>query len=181
MRPATLALLILACGSCDRDHGSVETTRNDLCSGGWWRGWTDAKLAVSDRTPGGSPIIVCDEKGNTPLHLVLSAEGTLSEDGFYATAAIVRAGADLFAVNGAGENAMTLAEGRFRRMLARWDADMEKLCHGVDVMDEAVQRERWENSLYYLIRTDSGLETLEEVRDRTNARREQLPSCVAQK
>ena len=91
------------------------------------------------------------------------------------------AGADLYAVNGAGESAMTLAEGRFQRMLARWDADMEKLCHGVDVMDEAVQRERWENSLYYLIRTDSGLETLEEVRARTNARREQLPSCVEQK
>ena len=37
-------------------------------------------------------------------------------------------------------------------------------------MDEAVQRERWENSLYYLVRTDSGLETLDEVRERTNAR-----------
>ena len=90
-------------------------------------------------------------------------------------------GADLFAVNRAGESAVTLAEGRFQRMLARWDRDLERLCQGVDVMDEAVQRERWENSLYYLVRTDSGLETLDEVRERTNARRERLPSCVTGK
>ena len=73
---------------------------------------------------------------------------------------------------------MTLAEERFQRLLARWDHDFEKLCDGVDVLDDAVERERWENSLYYLLRTDSGLETLEEVRARTNARRERLPNCA---
>ena len=82
------------------------------------------------------PNAVCDDDGNTPLHLALSAEGILSENGFYTIAAIVRSGADLFAVNAAGESALTLAEGRFRRMLARWDRDMEKLCEDVDVMDQ---------------------------------------------
>ena len=182
MRLATFALLMLVCGSCDRDHGgNLATTRHGLCSEGWWRGPTGPEMAMSGRIPGGSPNIVCDKEGNTPLHLVLSVEEVLSEDGFYATAAIMRSGADLFAVNRAGESPVTLAEGRFQRLLARWDADMEQLCQGVDVMDRAVQRERWENSLYYLIRTDSGLETLEEVRERTNARRERLPSCVTQK
>ena len=32
--------------------------------------------------------------------------------------------------------------------------------------------------MYYLVRTDSGLETLEEVRARTNARRERPPDCA---
>ena len=185
MRPATLAFLILVLGSCERDHGGrVENTRNGLGSGGRWPGFTDPEVAASARAPGGSPDTAPDEPGNTPLHLALSVEGILSEDGFYAAAAVVRSGgsgADLFAVNRAGESAVTLAEGRFQRMLARWDRDLERLCQGVDVMDEAVQRERWENSLYYLVRTDSGLETLDEVRERTNARRERLPSCVTGK
>ena len=179
MRPATLALLILACASCHRDHGGrVETTRDGPCSEAWWRGSVEPELARTARIPEARPNTVCDEKGNTPLHLALRVEGILSKNGFYATAAIVRSGADLFAVNSAGESAVTLAEGRFQRMLARWDRDMEKLCQGVDVMDEAVQRERWENSLYYLVRADSGLETLEQVRERTNARRERLPRCA---
>ena len=179
MRPASLALLILVCGSCHRDDGGrVENIRDSLCSEAWWRDLAKPGVAVSARTPGGSPNVVCDAEGNTPLHLALSAGGIFSQDSFYATAAIVRSGADMFAVNRAGESAVTLAEARYQRMLTRWDKDMERLCHGVDVMDETVQRERWENSLYYLVRIDSGLETLEEVRERTNVRRERPPSCV---
>ena len=179
MRPVTLvALSVLLCVSCDRDHRRLENVRDDLCSRGWWRDVTRPEVVQRAQAYGVRPNAVCDDDRNTPLHLALSAEGILSENGFYTIAAIVRSGADLFAVNTAGESALTLAEGRFRRMLARWDRDMEKLCEDVDVMDQAVQRERWENSLYYLVRTDSGLETLEEVRERTNARRERLPGCA---
>ena len=179
LRPAAFALLFLVCGSCGPDHdGRVENTRNALCSESWKRNFTDSEVATSVPTPRGSPNTVCDEEGNTPLHLALSVEGVLSENGYYAIAGLIRSGADLFAVNRAGESAVTFAERRFQRMLARWDRDLEKLCQGVDVMDEAVQRERWENSLYYLVRTDAGLETLEEVRGRTNARRERMPSCA---
>jgi hypothetical protein len=69
--------------------------------------------ARSSRIPEAGPNIVCDEKGNTPLHLALRVEGILSENGFYATAVIVRSGADLFALNSAGENAVTLVEVAF--------------------------------------------------------------------
>ncbi len=173
-----LALSILLCVSCDRDQRRSENARDDLCSRSWWRDVARPEVVQTGRTHGVGLNAVCDNEGNTPLHLALSAEGILSEDGFYAIAEIARSGADLFAVNMAGESAVTLAEARFQRMLARWDRDMQKLCEDVDVMDQAVQRERWENSLYYLVRTDSGLETLEEVRARTNARRERLPGCA---
>ena len=178
VRPVVLALSILLCISCDRDHRRPENVRDDLCSSSWWRDVARAEVVQRAQAYGVSLNAVCDDEGNTPLHLALSAEGILSEYAFYAIAEIVRSGADLFAVNTAGESSVILAEARFQRMLARWDRDMEKLCEGVDVMDQVVQRERWENSLYYLVRTDSGLETLEEVRERTNARRERLPGCA---
>ena len=169
---------MLLCVSCDRDHRRLENVRDDLCSRSWWGRVTRSEVVQQGRTHGAGLNAVCDDEGNTPLHLALSAEGILSEHGFYTIAAITRSGADLFAINTAGESAVTLAEARFQRMLARWDRDMEKLCEDVDVVDQVVQRERWENSLYYLVRTDSGLETLEEVRERTNARRERLPGCA---
>ena len=144
----------------------------------WWRDVTAADVEAAVRAHRIGVDAACDEAGNRPVHLALSVEGILSEDGFHGAAALIRAGAELSAVNGAGESAVTLAERRFQRMLTRWDADLAKLCRGVDALDEAVRRERWENSMYYLVRTDSGLETLEEVRTRTNARREKPPDCA---
>lgn len=179
-RPTTLALLILLCGCHGRDQvEDPERAQDDLCSRRWWRDVTEAEVAAVVRVRGISVDAACDEEGNTPVHLALSEAGILSEGGFLGAAVLVRTGADLFAANRAGESALTLAESRFERMLTRWDADLQKLCHRVDVMDQAVQRERWENSMYYLVRTHSGLETLEEVRARTNARRERLPDCAA--
>ena len=144
VRPVTLALSVLLCVSCDRDRRLPENVRDDLCSRSWWRHVTRSEVVQQGRTHGVGLNAVCDDEGNAPLHLALSAEGILSEDGFYAIAAIARSGADLFAVNTAGESAVTLAEGRFQRMLARWDRDMQRLCEDVDVLDQAVQRERWE-------------------------------------
>lgn len=178
MRAAAVAVAmgLGACAGGADDVGST-VTFGDVCSTSWWRGDGGSVGRAAAPEEGFDVNAACDSEGNTPVHLALSRDGIFTEREFSATARVVRAGADLFAVNGAGEDAVTLAEDRFRRLLARWDGDVEKLCDGIDVLDEAVRRERWENSLYYLIRTDSGLETLEEVRARTNARRERLPSC----
>lgn len=177
MRVPTFVFFVLLC-ACQGPEESPRPALHELCSRGWWRNATQAEVEATVRSHGGSVNAACDERGNRPVHLALSVEGILSEDGFRGTAMLIRAGAELSAVNRAGESAVTLAEARFRRMLARWDAAVEKLCRGIDVMDQAVQRERWENSMYYLVRTDSGLETLEEVRTRTNARRERPPDCT---
>ena len=177
-RAAALAVAmgLVACSGALDDVGST-VIFGDVCSTSWWRGDGGSVDRAAAPARGFDVNAACDGEGNTPVHLALSRDGIFTEREFSATARVVRAGADLFAVNGAGESAVTLAEDRFQRLLARWDGDLEQLCAGIDVLDEAVQRERWENSLYYLIRTDSGLETLEEVRARTNARRERPPSC----
>ena len=181
VRVGALAMVVgVGVGGCyvvGEEAGSTVVPA-EACSNGWWSG-----DVASDSGSAGPAAVVhvnthCDAEGNTPAHLALRRERIFTEREFNATAGIVRAGADLFAVNGDGASAVTLAEDRFQRLLARWDEDLEKLCNGVDVLDEAVARERWENSLYYLIRTDSGLETIEEVRARTNARRERLPDCA---
>lgn len=178
MRVAALAV-VMGLGACAGvvDESGSTVTFGAVCSTSWWRGDGETVGRAAAPAQGIDVNAACDSEGNTPVHRALSRDGIFTEREFTATARVVRAGADLFAVNGAGENAVTLAEDRFQRLLARWDRDLGKLCDGIDVLDEAVQRERWENSLYYLIRTDSGLETLEEVRARTNARRERLPSC----
>ena len=178
MRAAGLAAAMgfVACTGVVDDLDST-VTFGDVCSASWWRGDGASVDRAAAPAQGFDVNAACDGEGNTPVHLALSRDGIFTEREFTAAARVVRAGADLFAMNGAGENAVTLVEDRFQRLLARWDRDLEKLCDGIDVLDEAVQRERWENSLYYLIRTDSGLETLEEVRARTNARRERPPSC----
>ena len=179
MRRAMFAVVVLLCGCHgQRQEGGVGQAHDDLCSREWWRDVTAAEVETTVRAHGIGVDAACDEAGNRPVHLALSVEGILSENGFHGTAALIRAGAELSAVNGAGESAVTLAERRFQRMLMRWDADVAQLCRGVDVLDEAVRRERWENSMYYLVRTDAGLETLEEVRTRTNARREKPPDCA---
>lgn len=179
MRPATFMFVILLCGcqGWGREEGIAQAEAR-LCSRQWWRDVTAAEVEATLRVHGVSVNAACDEEHNRPVHLALSVDGILSEGGFLGTAVLVRAGANLWAVNEVGESAVTLAERRFQRMLTRWGADLEKLCRRVDVMDQAVQRERWENSMYYLVRTDSGLETLEEVRARTNARRERPPDCA---
>ena len=177
MRLATFLLFALLC-ACQGWEEGLGRAQHELCSREWWRNAAEAEVEATVRSHGDSVNAACDDQGNRPVHLALSVEGILSEDGFHGTAMLIRAGAELSAVNRAGESAVTLAEDRFRHMLARWDAAVEKLCQGIDVMDQAVQRERWENSIYYLVRTDSGLETLEEVRTRTNARRERPPDCT---
>lgn len=179
VRPATFIFVILLCGcqGSGREEG-IAQPQDRLCSREWWRDVAAAEVEATLRVPGVGVNAACDEENNKPVHLALSVDGILSEGGFHGTAILVRAGADLSAVNEAGESAVTLAERRFQRMLTRWDVDLEKLCRRVDVMDQTVQRERWENSMYYLVRTDSGLETLEEVRARTNARRERPPDCA---
>ena len=179
VRPATFMFVILLCGckgSGREEH--IAPAQDRLCSREWWRDVTAAEVEATLRVQGVGVNTACDEENNKPVHVALSVDEILSEGGFHGTAILLRAGADLSAVNEAGESAVTLAERRFQRMLTRWDADLEKLCRRVDVMDQTVQRERWENSMYYLVRTDSGLETLEEVRARTNARRERPPDCA---
>ena len=179
VRPATFMFVILLCGCQGRGREEgISQAQDQLCSRGWWRDVTATEVEATLRVQGVSVNAACDDEDNKPAHLALSVEGILSESGFHGTAILVRAGADLSAVNEAGESAVSLAERRFQRMLRRWDADLEKLCRRVDVMEQTVQRERWENSMYYLVRTDSGLETLEEVRARTNARRERPPDCA---
>ena len=180
VRAVALAMVVGAgVGGC---YGVKEEARStvmpaEMCSSSWWSGDIESDSGAGAPAPVMDVNTPCDAEGNTPVHLALRREGIFTEREFNATASVIRAGADLFAVSGDGASAVTLAEERFQRLLARWDRDLEGLCDGIDVLDEAVQRERWENSLYYLIRTDSGLETLDEVRARTNARRERLPSC----
>ena len=162
---------------CTGEEAGSNVVPAEVCSRSWWSGDGESESEAGAQARMIDVNTRCDAESNTPAHLALSREGIFSEREFNATARVVRAGADLFAVNGDGASTVTLAEARFQRLLARWDRDLERLCDGIDVLDEAVERERWENSLYYLIRTDSGLETLEEVRARTNARRERLPGC----
>ena len=181
VRAGALAMVVGAgVGGC---YGANEDARPtvmpaEVCSSEWWNGHIESGSGANLPASGIDVNTRCDAEGNTPVHLALRREGVFTEPEFNAVASVVRAGADLFADSKDGATAVTLAEERFQRLLARWDRDLEKLCDGVDVLDEAVERERWENSLYYLIRTDSGLEALEEVRARTNARRERLPSCA---
>ena len=181
VRAGALAMMVGAgVGGCYgvNDDARPTVMPAEVCSSEWWNGHIESGSGTNAPASGIDVNSRCDAGGNTPVHLALRREGTFTEREFNAVASVVRAGADLFADSKDGATAVTLAEERFQRLLARWDRDLEKLCDGVDVLDEAVERERWENSLYYLIRTDSGLEALEEVRARTNARRERLPSCA---
>ena len=180
VRAGALAMVVgVGVGGCYgvKEEGRSTVMPAEMCSSSWWSGDIESDSGVGAPAPVIDVNTRCDAEGNTPVHLAFRREGIFTEREFNATASVVRAGADLFAVSGDGASAVTLAEERFQRLLARWDRDLERLCDGIDVLDEAVERERWENSLYYLIRTDSGLETLEQVRARTNARRERLPSC----
>ena len=157
---------------------AVGTAQNNLCSISWLQSATEASMEAVVQTQGVNLSPDCDGAGNTPLHFALSMRQLYSSANGFAIATLIDAGANLNAVNSRGQTPLDLAENRYQRMLIRWDADVRKLCNGIDVMDQAGERETSEGGLYYYIIVSSGRESLEQVRNRVNSRMQQQPNCA---
>lgn len=101
VRAVALAMVVGAgVGGC---YGVKEEARStvmpaEMCSSSWWSGDIESDSGAGAPAPVMDVNTPCDAEGNTPVHLALRREGIFTEREFNATASVIRAGADLFAV-----------------------------------------------------------------------------------